>query len=469
MLNSIRKIKDNLKVLQFKVSGTVKKRQLLNSDIRSKPIGIVGLGAVGLTLGVTLADLGFKVCGYDVDEKIKASIRKGKPHFFEIGLEELLQKHVGKTFSIVDDFLRENSCAVYFINVGTPLDTNNRPNLDSLVRAAEDIGRIIKSGDLVILRSTVPVGTTRRIVAPAIEETSRLKAGTDFLLAFSPERTVEGKALVDLRVLPQVVGGINDVSAKLAAEILRRVTSEVIIAENLEAAEVVKLINNTYRDLTFAFANEIALIARRWGISARKVIEAANSGYHRSSVPYPSPGVGGYCLPKDNYIFLESARMVGHEPLLFHHSRRVSDTMIDTLTEDVHKFISKHHASRNAKVFIMGFAYKGKPPTSDTRGSTTYDLIQKLKERKIHNLFGYDPMVNPEEIRRAGVTHVADPVQGLRDAHAIVVMNNNPAFQQIPIYEHFTSLKWPVLLLDTWGLYPKEKLSALTHVHYLTL
>ncbi|MEK7673786.1 MAG: CBS domain-containing protein, partial [Patescibacteria group bacterium] len=179
------------------------------SDVRFKQIGVLGLGYVGLTLALTLADLGFKSKGFDINPVVIKNLKSGKPHFFENGLEGLLKDNLGKNFEVVDNFEGQNNCDVYFIAVGTPLNSNKKPNLDFLKIASQKIGKILKNGDAVILRSTVPIGTTRSIVIPILEKYSKLKACDDFFVAFAPERTVEGKALEELKKLPQVIGGVN--------------------------------------------------------------------------------------------------------------------------------------------------------------------------------------------------------------------------------------------------------------------
>ncbi|MEK7608997.1 MAG: nucleotide sugar dehydrogenase, partial [Patescibacteria group bacterium] len=251
------------------------------SDVRFKQIGVVGLGYVGLTLALTLADLGFRVRGFDTNPRVAKSLRSGRPHFFENGLEDILKDSLKKSFEVVDDFKGADNCDVYFIAVGTPLAVNKKPNLDHLKSASYMVGRVLKNGDAVVLRSTVPVGATRNVVIPILEKISGLKSGDDFSVAFAPERTVEGKALEELRILPQVVGGINWASADIAANIFNHLTHSVILVDSLEEAEMVKLVNNTYRDVVFSFANELALVCNKLGLNTRRVIEAANRGYTR--------------------------------------------------------------------------------------------------------------------------------------------------------------------------------------------
>ncbi len=441
-----------------------------HSDVRFKHIAVVGLGYVGLTLGLTLADLGFKVKGFDTNKAVADSIRKSKPHFFEQGLDRLLKDHLNKNFRMVDDFEGGNNADVYFIAVGTPLDVSHKPGLHYLEGAATTIGKILKHGDAVILRSTVPLGSTRNSVIPILEKESGMKAGDDFLVAFAPERTIEGKALEELRRLPQVIGGINRASCDLVTSIFNFMSNSTIVVDSLEAAEMVKLVNNTYRDVSFAFANEVALISQQWGIDTKQVIEAANYGYERSRVPMPSPGVGGYCLEKDPFIFIDSAKKKGYEPLLARDARRVSDMMIDFVADGIISFLKKEKkGAKNSKIALLGFAFKGKPITSDVRGSTTVILTKKLQHAGYKNIHGYDAAARKEDIVMHDVTHAPTLQKAFAQADVIAVMNNHPEFETLDIRGFLAKTKKPVLFFDTWSLYDADEVKKVKGVTYRRL
>ncbi len=440
------------------------------SDIRFKHIGMVGLGYVGLTLGLTLADLGFRVKGVDADPKVRRAVSSGKPHFFEAGLDALIKDHLGGNFKVAENFKGENNCDIYFVAVGTPLDRSQKPDLAHLRAAAKNLGRILKRGDLIILRSTVPVGTTRDCVAPILEKYSGLRAGEEFLLAFAPERTAEGRALEELRKLPQVIGGINHKSADMAASVFGFMTHSNVLVDTLEEAEMVKLVNNTYRDVTFGFANEVSLVAQHWGLEARKIIEAANYGYERSNVPMPSPGVGGYCLEKDPFIFIESAKVKGYNPLLFRHARAINERMVDFVAGQVLSFLEHHKAGiKNPKILIFGLAFKGHPMTSDLRGSTALSIVTRLQKAGFGNVFGYDPAVKREEAMAYGVRQVNNLEVGARNADAMVVLNSNPHFQEIEIRKYLALSRKPTLLFDGWGVFNQDDTAKIKGVHYKRL
>ena len=338
------------------------------SDIRYKRVLIVGLGYVGLTLALTFAELGYDVFGYDLSEKTIGLLRKKKAPFHELGLPELLREHTGSRFHPIVALGPESASDVYFIAVGTPLSRNKLPDMSHIRAAARDVGKVLKVNDIVILRSTVPVGTTRKVVIPELEKASGLTAGDDFLVAFAPERTIEGRALEELRTLPQVIGGLNRASANRAADLFNLMTHTIHIVESLEEAEVVKLINNSYRDTIFGFANEVALACRAFGIDANRVINAANTGYPRSNVPRPSPGVGGYCLEKDPHIFIASAKAHGEELHITRKGRETNERIILAVADDIASHLRKYFPKvKSPRIFIMGMAFKGRPATSDQR------------------------------------------------------------------------------------------------------
>lgn len=437
------------------------------SDVRLKKVAVIGLGYVGLTLGLTLADLGFEVRGFDINEKVKKLVRSKKTPFFELGLPELLAEHAGERFKIGESYAKEK-CDAYFIAVGTPLGAGKRPDLSALQAVAREVGKVLKQGDLVVLRSTVPIGTTRGPVRETLEKVSGLVAGEDFFLAFAPERTVEGKALEELRTLPQVIGGVNRQSANLAADIFSLMTHTIHIVDTLDEAEVVKLINNTYRDVTFAFANEVSLICQRWGIDTNTVIHAANAGYPRSTVPKPSPGVGGYCLDKDPFIFMEGARAKKYPARLFAHAREVNARILEAVGERVFAHLKAECsvAGKRAKIFILGYAFKGKPATSDLRGSPTVALTRALQKAGYKNIWGFDPVVPVAEIKKLGVKTVRDMRDGFKGAHAVIIMNNHDDLASPRLQVLLKECAPNAMFFDTWALHSKDEVAKIGGISY---
>ena len=245
-------------------------------------ICVVGTGHIGLPLAAVLAEAGFEVTGYDTNDDFVTRVNTtGTVEFREEGLAELLRKHLHGRLTLTSTPPQRQDA--YIITVGTPLESGTeRPDLDRIRVAVQRMAPGFGPDPLVILRSTVSIGTTRNIVLPEIRRHTER-----FGLAFCPERTIEGKAIPEMRSLPQIIGGLDEPSAERAEAIFRHLTAKIVRVSSLEAAEMIKLINNTYRDLTFAFANEVALIAERMGLSALEMIHAANADYPRSNVAQP--------------------------------------------------------------------------------------------------------------------------------------------------------------------------------------
>ncbi|NQU04312.1 MAG: nucleotide sugar dehydrogenase, partial [Syntrophaceae bacterium] len=370
---------------QGRVKGLITfKDKSIVLDTKSRKICMLGLGYVGLTLSLVLAEVGFKVYGYDVNDEVIQNVTKGISPFHEDGLEAYLHRHIGKNLVPVSN-LSAVDADVYIITVGTPIDgKTKKPRIDYIEKAATDIAARLRKDDLVVLRSTVPVGVTRNIVMPILSENSGLEVGLEYFLAYAPERTVEGRAIPEIRELPQVVGGYNEKSTMLVERLFREVTSTIIDVGSLESAEMVKILNNTFRDVKFGYANEMALICKELGLDMVKIVNAANLGYTRDRIPLPSPGVGGACLTKDPYLLIESCKGIKFQPEIVRQSRMINEFIPRKITEEILEQIEDLEKSREKiKIFIIGFAFKGEPETSDMRGSTTIDLLNNFKENGV--------------------------------------------------------------------------------------
>ena len=419
---------------------------------------------MGLTLAVVLADIGFQVVGVELREDVREMLKEGTPHFYEAGLAHQLRYHVGKRLHIAAD-LSEHDCDVYVISVGTPVNDDHQPIMDFVHMASRQIAAVMKPGDVIMLRSTVPVGTTRKEVIPILESDTGLTAGKDFSVVFAPERTVAGKAIKELRTLPQIIGATDQEGEDIAAAIFREMTTTIVRVESLEAAEMVKLINNSFRDLIFSFSNEIALLAEQWNLDAYDIIDAANEGYPRDPVPTPSPGVGGVCLYKDPHLLAASATGVGLEPRLFGLSRAVNDYIPFSVYQKFRRFCDTTRKNLSeVKVLVVGLAFKGWPETSDMRNSTALDLVNHLKDEGL-TVYGYDPVVPADELAAAGVIPVSRD-EGFADADAVFVMNNHPSYEDWDLYTHLKKMNTPGLFFDGWNLFSGDEVLRMDGISY---
>jgi UDP-N-acetyl-D-mannosaminuronic acid dehydrogenase len=351
------------------------------------------------------------------------------------------------------------------VNVGTPVEGDHKADIEHLKKATMQIGKILKTRDTVILRSTVPVGTTRNILLPILEKESNLKGGEAFYLAFAPERTVAGKALEELRTLPQIIGGLNKRSLDVVSNLFSNLNTTIVRMSSLEAAEMIKLVNNAYRNVTFAFANELAIICDHWGIDPVNVINAANQGYSRNDIPVPSPGVGGPCLKKDPYIYIESVNNLSFKGGLSLCSRKINDYMSLFVFNKIDLFIKQNKRDQDIKIFVVGFAFKGEPETSDIRDSTTIDLVEIMKNKTDWHIFGYDPVVSKDNISRLGIVGCGLR-EGFKGADCILIMNNHRSYIDVDILGLLELMNKPAFFLDAWSLFPYNEIESVKGVFY---
>lgn len=431
---------------------------------------VIGLGYVGLTMAVVMADAGFLVTGVEVDENRLAQLRKGNSYVHEVGLEELLKEQISKN-------LRVSNCIpddgdVFIISVGTPVSKDaegtGRPNMAFLEEACNNIGTKLKHGNLVVLRSTVPVGTCRNYVMARLEQISGLVCGIDFHLSFAPERTAEGKALKELRSLPQIIGGYNKDSLEATSAVFRDLTPTIIKVESLEAAEMSKLVNNSFRDYVFAYANQIARIACEFNINVVDVIKAANEGYPRDPVPLPSPGVGGPCLTKDPYIFASVADQIGGGQDIFIKGRLINESMhefVYTRTIEQIKYAGKKLP--DCKVLICGLAFKGQPETGDIRNSSSIE-IANLFRGNVKELYGYDAIAMDDEIRTYGLIPVEIP-EAFSGMDAVLFLNNHKSFDKVNLFEMVRAMNDNPIIFDGWNIFRYEDIISTRPCTYLGL
>jgi UDP-N-acetyl-D-mannosaminuronic acid dehydrogenase len=429
---------------------------------RPLKVCVVGTGHIGLPLAAVLADAGFEVTGYDTNDDFVSLVNTtSAAGFREEGLDELLAKHLHQRLTLTSTPPAGQD--VYIITVGTPLETGNpRPNLDRIRVAVQRLAVGFGPNPLVILRSTVSIGTTRNIVLPEI-----LRHTQRFGLAFCPERTIEGKAIPEMRSLPQVVGGLDEESAERAEAIFRLITPKLVRVSSLEAAEMIKLINNTYRDLTFAFANEVALIAERMGLSAPEMIHAANVDYPRSNVAQPG-FVGGPCLEKDALILIDSLRKIDFKPKVIEEARKINRALPDHVaTRILQELRGLRRSSARAKILITGFAFKGRPATEDVRGSAAIPLMQHLQSSRVE-VWGHD-FVTPEKVIADLGARTCTLEEGFENADGVIIMNNHPGYQSAGIPGLARRLHPPALLFDSWGLFTPQQFRGVSGLHYGTL
>jgi UDP-N-acetyl-D-mannosaminuronic acid dehydrogenase len=434
----------------------------------TKEIAIVGMGYVGLTLLVVLAKNGFEVYGIEIKKEIVENLKKGNPQFHEKRLKALLRQQQKLGNLKILESLPNDKIDIYIICVGTPLKNESRtPNMDYIMNVVVNVANHMYKNSLIILRSTVPVGTSRNIVLPLLEKQSGLKAGKDFSFAFAPERTIEGNAIAELETNSQIIGGFNEKSVSQASDLFRKLTPTVINVSSLEAAEMIKILDNTYRDIRFAYANEIAMVCEKLNLDATELINAANTHYPRNNIPVPSPGVGGACLSKDPYILIDFAKKAGYDAKIIEASRVINEYIpiqivkrIKTKLEEFNKNI------KNAKIFIVGFAFKGQPETSDMRDSTTLWFLDELK-KYASNIHGFDPVVDNKQLKHLGINVCDAMEEGYSNADVIVFLNNHRSYLDLDPFEICSKMNKPMIFYDAWRMFEKELFKNIEDIYYM--
>ncbi len=426
-------------------------------------VAVYGMGFIGTTLAAVLANRGYQLTGIDVAAEVVARLQRGEIHTYEPGLEDTVRACIERGTLRFAGNPGDAHQGVAIVAVGTPVDGTGKADLSALNAVLRTVAGRLKRGDLLMLRSTVPVGTTRAYV-PMLEQISGLVAGEDFHVAFTPERTVEGKAMREVRELPQIVGGLTAACAQRASAFWSTVTNSVVHVDSLEAAELVKLANNSFRDLSFAFSNGLALLADRYNIDAFRLILAANEGYPRNPIPLPSPGVGGYCLTKDPFLYAAVDPDAVHAGLA-RAGRAANQQAANYPVEALRRYAERSgRALRGMRVLVLGIAFKGMPETNDTRGSTALDVITQLRQEGAL-VVGWDAVISAAELERHGVSAI-EPLDAVSNVDAMMILNNHP--HNVPA-GLISRARAPMFVFDGWSLLDAREVEQHAHMTYATM
>ena len=401
-------------------------------------ICVIGLGYIGLPTASTFASHALKVVGVDVNPHVVQSLQNGVLHIYEPGLRTLVQAAV-KSGNLVIKPQPEEADA-FILAVPTPFTADKKADLSFVEAAAESVVPYLKKGNLVILESTSPPLTTKNIVAPILEK-SGLKAGEDFLLAYSPERVLPGQILRELIENARVIGGIDQQSAEAGRDLYRTFVRGDIILTDATTAEMVKLMENTYRDVNIAIANEFSRLADRFGVSVWEAIDIANL-HPRVNILKPGPGVGGHCISVDPWFFVEAAPDI--TPLI-RNARGVNDSqpqfVLDTLERVMNKPLSQ------LKIAALGLAFK--PDVDDMRESPAVEIVHKLKEAGAE-VKAHDPFLPGEEIQ--GIATSESIEEAIKDVDIILLLVAHRQLKQLSAVD-IKKLNASTVVLDTVNAY----------------
>jgi len=422
---------------------------------------VMGMGYVGLTLAVAMTKKGYTVHGVEIDEKKLQLIKEGKPHFYELGLESAMRAMINKGSLTCSKEIPSRPYPVYIITVGTPLTEGTKtPRLDMIERVSQEIAKVMEQDSLVILRSTVVIGTTRNIVLPILEQKVRSPQ-----VAFCSERTLEGKALEEIFTLPQVIGAIDRKSLRRASSIFRRLTPTVVKVSSLETAEIIKLLDNVYRDTNFALANEIAEICEILGINGYEAIRCANLGYARTNIALPGY-VGGPCLEKDPYLLAYSLKNYKFKPGMAMKARTLHEKLEGRIAERVLRWtLDNNLEPQKIKVTLLGMAFKGIPETDDLRGAPSINMVRELRDRGFKNICGHDYLVSDGDIKKLKLKPV-DITGAFNKANIVIFMSNNPSYKKIDLVGAIKRMAKPAYFMDSWNMFAAESFPPDSEVYY---
>lgn len=417
----------------------------------TQKICVIGLGYVGLTLSLALAEKKIKVYGYDSNSEVIDSLASGKSHIFEKDINKYLKKHLNKNFFVTNEL--SDKFRTFIITVGTPVIHNKKSNshnsdLSHIVKITKKLAKIIKKNTLLIYRSTLPVGTTRNKILPIFTR-NQLQTSKDYFLSYAPERTVEGNAINELRTIPQIIAGIDEASLRKTKNIFKKLSKEIVEVQNVETAEIIKLINNTYRDLSFAYSNQIALICQKYKISAKETINFSNYNYPRNKIPTPSPGVGGPCLSKDPYILNEV--LSSKKESIFTVGRNINEKIVDVLAKNI---VANLGATKRKKILISGISFKGYPLTKDHRGSAIFRFYKILDKLKYFSVYVDDPLFSKQEVLNFNFKYRDEKIK----YDCIVFLNNNPLIKKESTRLIRKNLNKSGLIFDFWSVIDDEKI-----------
>jgi len=426
---------------------TIAQDLIARAEKRDVLFGIVGLGYVGLPLAVELANAGFQVLGFDVQEKVVDGLNAGHSHVKDVSDAQLQAVVKAGRFSATTDMLRLAEPDAVSICVPTPLSKFKDPDVSYIVAATEAVKRTLRRGQAIILESTTYPGTTREILLPALESTE-LTVGQDFFLAFSPERVDPGNPKYGTRNTPKVVGGITEDCARVAVALYQPAIDALVPVSTTETAELVKLLENTFRSVNIGLVNEMAIVCDKLGVDVWEVIEAAATKPFGFMKFLPGPGLGGHCIPVDPHYLAWKMRGLNYKTRFIDLAGEVNTEMPLFWVRKVAEALNgQGKAVRGAGVLVLGVAYKR--DIDDIRESPALDIIRLLEGQGARVSYA-DPHVprfseNGHEFRSVALDSAT-----VAAADCVMIVTDHSSLDYPMIRRHAK------LVVDTRNALPKE-------------
>lgn len=363
---------------------------VVKAQDRSALIGIVGLGYVGLPLAMEFARAGFRVLGFDVSKRVVQALGEGRSHVLDVPDAQLAESVKSGRFAATTELGRLNEPDVVSICVPTPLSKTKDPDVSYVLAATNSVKQTLRRGQLIVLESTTYPGTTRELMLPALESTG-LKVGEDFFLAFSPERVDPGNPKWNTHNTPKIVGGITAACRRVTVAIYQPAIERLVPVSSTEAAELVKILENTFRSVNIGLVNEMAIVCDKLGVDVWEVIDAAATKPFGFMKFTPGPGVGGHCIPLDPHYLAWKMRTLNYRTRFIELAGEINASMPEYwVARVVDRLNEQGKAARGSRVLVIGVAYK--KDIDDIRESPALDVIRLLEQRGAHVSY-HDPHV----------------------------------------------------------------------------
>ena len=403
-------------------------------------LAVIGLGYVGLPLAIEAANSKLKVAGYDINESVVGSLNKSISHVEDIS-DKVLQDALSKDLIITSDSSVLGDSEYIVISVPTPL-TDYQPDLSYVEAATKSIAENLKKGQIIILESTTYPGTTLEIVKPILEKISSLVAGEDFLLGYSPERIDPGNKEWTFKNTPKIVSGMNETSLKKISEFYNSIIDEVVEVSGTREAEMVKLVENTYRQVNIAMVNELAILSNMLDIDIWEVVDAAKTKPFGFQSFRPGPGVGGHCIPIDPKYLSFKTRQIGQPVRFVELAQEINNSMPNYVISRISELMNKKEILlKNSKILLLGVAYK--KDIGDIRESPAIDIIESLLDKSVEVSF-YDPYVDELIVNKRSIFKEQD-LEGVSNYDMVIIHTPHTSFNDID-FENIKSL-----IFDTTG------------------
>jgi UDP-N-acetyl-D-glucosamine dehydrogenase len=400
---------------------------------RSAKVGVVGLGYVGLSLAVEMAKEGFRVKGIDIDAARVNAVNAGMSYNLDVANEILLSLVSRKKLKATQALSTIADLDALSICVPTPLRKTKEPDLSYVIAAVEAVRNHLRPGHLIVLESTTYPGTSRELVLPILEETG-LQVGEDFFLAYSPERVDPGNPTYNSRNIPKVISGLTPRCTQLAALFYGEFIEKIIPVSSPETAEMVKLLENTFRSVNIALANEMARLSHKLGINIWEVIEAAQTKPFGFMPFYPGPGLGGHCIPVDPHYLTWKARANGFHPRLIEIATDINSQMPSFTIERIVDALNERRMSvKGSKILALGVAYKR--DSNDLRESPATEVMRGLRQKGA-TIYYSDPCVSSVELDGEAIKSLHLTAEILESMDCAILLTDHANFNYAMIAAH---------------------------------